>query len=87
VAAAARELRLAIGQDFHMVGWAADEVYADGFAPIFEDAPVPPAVVWSTAKMAEVALARLAERRSHPGTPTIRMTIPARLKLSEEKVN
>ncbi|MHC4915245.1 MAG: GntR family transcriptional regulator [Planctomycetota bacterium] len=82
VVAAARELRLEIGRDFEMVGWMADEVYSEGYAPIFGDGPVPTAVTWSTVRMAELALARLAERRANPTVPTACMTVPASLRLA-----
>jgi LacI family transcriptional regulator, galactose operon repressor len=84
VVSAARELGLKIGVDFSLVGWVADEVYNSGYAPIFEDGPVPPAVTWSTERMAELALARLAERRVNPDTPTARMTVPVRLRTPKE---
>ena len=85
LAAAARELGLEIGRDFQMVGWCSEEVYREGFLPIFEGGRVPPAVVWSAAAMAETALARLAERRARPGAPAVRMVVPARLSAPEEE--
>jgi hypothetical protein len=80
VVAAARRLGLVPGRDFRMAGWCAEEVYADGFAPIFDGGPVPPAVVWSARDLARAALARLAERRANPGLSEVRVTIPARLR-------
>lgn len=81
VTAAARRLDLEIGQDVHMVGWAAEEVYEEGFLPLFEGRGASPAVVWSARTMAESALSRLAERRAKLNLPTIRMTVPTRLRL------
>ena len=83
VVSAARRRGLVPGRELGMVGWCAEEVYADGFAPIFDGGPVPPAVVWSARDMARAALARLAERRANPGLPEVRITIPARLRLPE----
>ena len=84
IASAARELGLQIGSDFQMVGWMAEEVYAEGFVPLFEPGAVPPAVTWNTSRMAGLALARLAERRVSPDTPTTRMTVPVRLRLPDD---
>jgi DNA-binding LacI/PurR family transcriptional regulator len=81
IVSAARRLGLELGRDLGMVGWCAEEVYADGFAPVFDGAQVPPAVVWSARDMARAALARLAERRANPGLSEVRVTIPARLRL------
>jgi DNA-binding LacI/PurR family transcriptional regulator len=85
VAAAARSLYLGLGEDLRVVGWMAEEVYERGYLPLFEGMSVPPAVVWSTARMAELALARLSERRSNPGVPTTRMVVPAAIRLAGQE--
>jgi len=41
---------------------------------------VPPAVTWSVATMAEIAVARLEERRTRRDLPTIHLRIPTRLR-------
>jgi DNA-binding LacI/PurR family transcriptional regulator len=85
IVAAARELGLTIGKDFQMVGWTAQEVYHQGFVPIFEGGPVPPAVTWSTSRMARLALARLSERRQTPPLPTTRMIVSTEVRPGIQK--
>jgi DNA-binding LacI/PurR family transcriptional regulator len=78
---AARELGLVIGKDIELIGWCAEEIYADAFLPSM-GAKVP-AVVWSAATMAETALARLLERRANPKLPTVRIDVETRLKVPD----
>jgi LacI family transcriptional regulator len=66
---AARALGLELGRDVRLVGWCCGEIYEKGFAPIFDGAQVPAAVTWSAREMVEVALARLAQRRTAPTLP------------------
>ncbi len=77
---AARSLKLKVGRDFDMVGWANAEDYEERFRSLFEPGRLPPAVVWEVASMAETALARLEERRTKPELPTIHLRIPTRLR-------
>jgi DNA-binding LacI/PurR family transcriptional regulator len=79
---AARELGLAVGRDFEMVGWCAEEVYDKGFLELFQGGPAAPAVVWSTAAMADAAIDRLAQRRARPDMEVVQIRIPTRLRLS-----
>ncbi|GMV81120.1 MAG: hypothetical protein AMXMBFR7_23040 [Planctomycetota bacterium] len=58
VVAAARSLGLKIGTDFRFAGWVCEELHESSYAPLFE-AEVPPAVVWSSRRMAELALEAL----------------------------
>jgi LacI family transcriptional regulator len=82
VAAAARELGLVIGKDLQLVGWCAEEQYADGWLPHFAPGAAPAAVNWSIATLAETAVARLAERRTNPGMPPLRLSVATRLRLA-----
>lgn len=84
LAAAARSLGLKFGKDLEMVGWCAEEAYDPGFLAAMTGGPVPPAVVWSAAAMAETAVGRLAERRANPELPVIRMNVPLRLKRPDD---
>lgn len=79
VASVARELGLKIGKDIELIGWCAEELYAGPFLSSMGGAPVP-AVVWSTATMAETALSRLLERRANPKLPPVRIDVETRLK-------
>jgi LacI family transcriptional regulator len=83
VAAVARELGLAPGRDFEMVSLCVAEQYQRDYRPAF-GAWVPPAVTWSTRTMADMAISRLAERRSHPEMEVVRILMPVRLRLPEE---
>ncbi|MHC4917370.1 MAG: GntR family transcriptional regulator [Planctomycetota bacterium] len=84
VKAAADELGLVVGRDFHMVGWSAREHYESEYRAAFEPAALPPAVVWSVESMADTALARLAERRANPHLERVRVSIPTGLRAAEE---
>jgi len=82
-AKAARELGLALGKDLELVGWCPEELYDQDFAERFRDQPVPAAVVWSIATLAETAVTRLTERRANPQLPPIGITVQTRLRLAE----
>jgi DNA-binding LacI/PurR family transcriptional regulator len=79
--AAARELGLKVGTDFDMVGWSTEEGYGS-YAAQFYGWPVPPAIVWSVARMAEAAVRCLKNRRAAPDAPTVHIRVPVRLKLA-----
>jgi LacI family transcriptional regulator len=85
LAAAARECGLALGRDLDIVGWSQEELYASDYRRAMGDGPVPPAVVWRVADMAEAALSRLAERRANPGMPVVQIRIPTRLELGDQR--
>jgi len=80
VAAVARRLGLELGRDLDLVGWSIDELYAGDYVKAMAGGPVPPAVTWSAAAMAETALARLEERRANPQLPAARIKVPVRLR-------
>ena len=80
---AAAEAGLVLGRDLHLVGWCPEEVYDRDWAGTLRGRPVPPAVVWKVRDMAELALARLAERRESPFLPELRVRIPVRLRLPD----
>jgi LacI family transcriptional regulator len=80
---AAAEMGLAVGRDLHLVGWCPEEVYDRDWVGALHGRPVPPAVVWKVRDMAELALARLAERRESPDLPELRVKIPVRLRLPD----
>jgi len=77
---AADEAGLVLGRDFRMVGWCAQELYDQDYAPAFAGGPVAPAVTWSIRAMAEAAVAVLAERRANPELPPLRVRVPASLR-------
>jgi DNA-binding LacI/PurR family transcriptional regulator len=77
---AADEAGLVVGRDFRMVGWCAEELYDQDYAPAFAGGPVAPAVTWGIRAMAEAAVAVLAERRANPGLPALRIRVPAGLR-------
>jgi DNA-binding LacI/PurR family transcriptional regulator len=78
--AAARQLGLVPGREFEMVGWANEELYESAYLPLFAGGPVPPAVVWSIAEMAGVAVSALKQRRTEPGAPPRHLRVPAKLR-------
>jgi DNA-binding LacI/PurR family transcriptional regulator len=84
VASAARELELELGRDLDLVGWSVEELYESLYRPGFNGAPAAPAVTWSAAAMADAAVARLAERRTNPRLPALRIKVPVRLRLADE---
>jgi hypothetical protein len=83
VAQTARELGLAPGRDFDMVGWSTEGDYESEFRPCFAGLAMPPAVVWDVEALARTAVARLAERRANPKLPPIMLKIPTRLRLAD----
>jgi len=80
VAAAARRLKLVLGRDLDVVGWVIEEQY-DAYAAEFDGAPVPPTIVWSSADMARMAVARLADRMADPKLPPMRINVASRLRI------
>ncbi len=76
------ELGLVVEEDFKVVGWLVEECYASDYVPVFGKGPVPPAVVWKAASMAEWALTLLAARRAGQRGEAVRVNIPTRLKLA-----
>jgi DNA-binding LacI/PurR family transcriptional regulator len=81
---AARELGLAVGEDFEMVGWANEEDYEEDFGSLFDAGNVPAAITWKMSSMAETALERLEMRRTRPDLPPIQLRIPTELRCGEE---
>jgi DNA-binding LacI/PurR family transcriptional regulator len=83
LAAAARKLKLVLGRDLDMVGWAVEERY-DLYVPAFGEGVVPPMVTWKVADLARTAVARLAERRADPELPAMRINVATRLRMGSE---
>jgi DNA-binding LacI/PurR family transcriptional regulator len=81
---AADSLGLVIGRDFQLVGWTVAEDYATHFKPSFDAGAVPAAVCWSARSMADIALARLIERRIGGMLEPITMRIGTKLVLDPE---
>jgi len=77
---AAARLGLRIGRDLDIVGWVAEENYAE-YVTAFPEGQLPAAVTWRIRSLAEAAMARLAERRRRPGLPAMRMVVETRLRL------
>lgn len=79
IAKAARRLGLKIGSDIHVVGWINEEALQEGYLNLFDDGPVPPAIVWRAADMAEVAMDSLALRAASLNRPRVCHQVPVRL--------
>jgi LacI family transcriptional regulator len=79
VLAAAQDLGLTLGQDLHLVGWCAEALRGELFAGRTGGRPLPPAITWSVRSMAELATARLAERRESPDLPAVRIKVPVQI--------
>ena len=82
---AARQLGIQPEVELRTVGWVVEECYAIEYLPLFAGGPVPPAVVWKAASMAERALALLAERRSGRAHEPVRVCVPTRLKFADKQ--
>jgi DNA-binding LacI/PurR family transcriptional regulator len=76
----ATRLGLRVGRDLHVVGWCPEELYDTDVLGRLEGLPIPPVVSWRVADMAELALARLSERRENPGMPALRVKVPVTLR-------
>ncbi len=79
---AAAEAKLRLGRDLAVVGWSAEEDW-NTYRGFYGDAPVQPTVTWSIAELASKTIARLAERRRHPGMSPTLIKVPTRLRLPE----
>jgi DNA-binding LacI/PurR family transcriptional regulator len=80
---AGEERGMALGRDYELVGWCAEELYEHRWLPHFGEGPVAPAISWSIATMAETAVARMNERRENPKLAPLRVKIPTRLRVPE----
>lgn len=80
---AAHELDLTAGKDFDVVGWSTEEDYPTLPLGRTVQAEIPPMIVWSVARMAEIAIARLIERRAVPHQPTTATKIPVSLHIPD----
>jgi DNA-binding LacI/PurR family transcriptional regulator len=78
-------LGLRPGRDYGMIGWAREDMYERYYRPAFGAEEVQPAVVWSAAQMADLALDRLAARRKNPEMPPVKMVVPVRLRTGSEE--
>lgn len=79
LAAAAAEQGLVHGRDFDLVGWSTLESMDTSFGQLPAGAETPPVMSWSVRAMAEAAVDRLDERRSHPNAQPITIEIPVKL--------
>ena len=77
---AARELGLRIGRDLDLVGWCTEEQYERDWLPLFGGEPAAPCVVWSPARMAELAVDRLEARRRNPRLEPVRISVPVEVR-------
>lgn len=75
-----RDLGLEAGRDFEIVGWATEQQYRRDWVPLFRGAPAAAAVVWSPARMGELAIERLENRRRNPHLPPMRICVPVELR-------
>jgi len=83
LAAVARKLKLVMGRDLDMVGWALEERY-DVYVPAFGEGAVPPMVTWKVEDLARAAVSRLAERSADPEIPCTRINVATRLRMGRE---
>jgi DNA-binding LacI/PurR family transcriptional regulator len=83
VARAAANLGLDLGRDLELVGWATEEEY-ESYRDLFPHGRAPTSVTWRIETLAEMALARLMERRAKPGLPVARINIETRLRSADE---
>jgi DNA-binding LacI/PurR family transcriptional regulator len=81
LARVAKEMGIKLGRDLHLVGWCPEELHEESWVREFPPGGAPPAVTWSVRTMAQVALARVAERRENPTMPPVRVKVPVKLSL------
>jgi LacI family transcriptional regulator len=84
VARAAANLGLELGRDLELVGWATEEEF-ESYRDFFPHGRAPATVTWRIETLAETALARLAERRTHPHLPPARINVETRLRPADER--
>jgi LacI family transcriptional regulator len=77
---AAAELGLRPGRDFRMVSWTREDIYDRYYRPAFGAGEVQPAVVWSAAQMADLALDRLLARKKAPDMPAAKIVVPTKVR-------
>ena len=82
---AAHERRLMPGKDYDVVGWSTEEDYPSFPPGRTARTAIPPMIVWSMARMADVALARLIERRADPQQPTTATKVPVTLRMPQAR--
>jgi DNA-binding LacI/PurR family transcriptional regulator len=85
--AASRDLGLVPGRDFDMVGWSTLEGYRSEYLTEFAGGPVPPAVTWRVAEMAEAAVRILKFRRAEPDAPPMHHRVRVQLHMAEPAVS
>jgi hypothetical protein len=73
------------GHDVRMVGWCPRELWEADWCHPLRNGAVPPVITWSVETLAACALARLAERRSCPDQPPLRVKVPTQLLSAEEE--
>ena len=78
---AAEDLHLVPGKDFDMVGWSTDEEYPTRYSRLFVRGLVPPAVVWSMDRMADMAIRCIRLRRTDPEISPMLVRVPVRLEI------
>ena len=82
-ARAAARVGLHLGRDIELVGWATEEEF-ESYEGSFPDGQRPATVTWRIETLAEMALARLAERKARPDLPVARINIETRLRPRKE---
>ncbi|MHC4913935.1 MAG: GntR family transcriptional regulator [Planctomycetota bacterium] len=84
VGRAARDLGMKLGEDLHIVGWCTEAKYSSVIEREFGPGKAPPVIVWSTAELATIALARLLWHLREPRIKPLRVSVPTRLVPSAE---
>jgi DNA-binding LacI/PurR family transcriptional regulator len=82
-ARAAARAGLYLGRDIELVGWATEEEF-ESYEGSFPDSQRPATVTWRIETLAEMTLARLAERKARPNLPVARINIETRLRPGKE---
>ncbi len=72
------DMGLKPGEDVEIVSWCPRELLGE-FRAVYPCKTLPATMVWSLQELSGAALARLAERRQRPGSPTARISVEVEL--------
>lgn len=82
LARVAKELGLVPGRDFDLVAWTSEEAFEETHRNWFSGGYLPPAMTWSVAELAKVAVSRLEDRLVTRDLPPLTIRIPVGLRVS-----
>jgi DNA-binding LacI/PurR family transcriptional regulator len=75
---------LIIGKDVHVVSWACQEVYRDGFKKHLANDLNMNFVTWSVKDLGSIVIKKLIDLQQNPNQPTTEQTLPVYLKTIDE---